>query len=166
MAASSKPRRKKFDGPTPEEAMVRDLIELLEAGRTPWRRPWDCRSGGIHMNLLSGRAYRGGNPILLELGMAMRGAELPFWCGFAEAKKLGIFPKKGTRSVRILRPQLQSSEKEGSDGEPVLRSWASYRPVPVFNACDLEGEALAGLIAARMPATEARPPIEPIAQAE
>jgi hypothetical protein len=38
MAASSKPRRKKFDGPTPEEAMVRDLIELLEAGSTPWRR--------------------------------------------------------------------------------------------------------------------------------
>ena len=49
------------------------------------------------------------NPILLELGMAMRGAELPFWCGFREAKKLGIFPRKGSKSVRILRPQLHSS---------------------------------------------------------
>jgi antirestriction protein ArdC len=67
MAASSKSRQKKFDGPTPEEAMVRDLIELLEAGSTPWRRPWDSHGGGIHRNLLSGRAYRGGNPILLEL---------------------------------------------------------------------------------------------------
>ena len=146
--------------------MVRDLIELLEAGSTPWRKPWDCHSGGVHINLLTGRAYRGSNPILLELGMAMRGADLPYWCGFAEAKKLGIFPRKGSKSIRILRPQLHSSEKEAASGEKVLHSWASYRPVPVFNACDLEGDALAGLIAARMPAPEARPGIEPIARAE
>jgi antirestriction protein ArdC len=165
-ASTTKPRRKQFDGPSPEEAMVRDLIELLEAGTTPWRKPWDCRGGGIHINLLSGRAYRGGNPILLELGMAMRGAELPFWCGFAEAKKLGIFPRKGTRSVRILRPQLHSREEEAESGEKELRSWASYRPVPVFNVCDLEGEALAGLIAARMPEAEAAAVIKPIVAAE
>ena len=151
--------------------MVRDLIELLEAGSTPWRKPWDCHTGGVHINLLTGRAYRGSNPILLELGMAMRGADLPFWCGFGEAKKLGIFPRKGSKSIRILRPQLHSSEKEAASGEKVPRNWASYRPVPVFNACDLEGDALAGLIAARMPAPkerapEARPGIEPIARAE
>jgi len=170
MAASPKSRRKS-SGPSPEEALVRDLIELLEAGSTPWRKPWDCHTGGVHINLLTGRAYRGSNPILLELGMAMRGAELPFWCGFGEAKKLGIFPRKGSKSVRILRPQLHSSEKEVSNGEKVLHSWASYRPVPVFNACDLEGDALAGLIAARMPAPkeqapEGRPEIESIARAE
>jgi antirestriction protein ArdC len=167
MAASTTTRRrKKFSGPSPEEAMVRDLIELLEAGVTPWRKPWDTHGGGIHLNLLSGRAYRGGNPILLELGMAMRGASLPFWCGFAEAKKLGIAPRKGTKSVRILRPQLHSRQEEGEGGEQLLRSWASYRPVPVFNVCDLEGESLAGLIAARMPKACERPAIEPIATAE
>jgi len=167
MAASTTTRRrKKFDGPSPEEAMVRDLIELLEAGVTPWRKPWDCHGGGVHINVLTGRAYRGGNPILLELGMAMRGASLPFWCGFAEAKKLGIVPRKGTKSVRILRPQLHSREEESEGGEKVLRSWASYRPVPVFNVCDLEGEALAGLIAARMPEATEGPAIEPIATAE
>jgi antirestriction protein ArdC len=96
----------------------------------------------------------------------MRGASLPFWCGFAEAKKLGIVPRKGTKSVRILRPQLHSRQEEGEGGEQVLRSWASYRPVPVFNVCDLEGEALAGLIAARMPKGCERPAIEPIATAE
>jgi antirestriction protein ArdC len=142
MAASPK-SRSKSSGPSPEEALVRDLIELLEAGSTPWRKPWDCHTGGVHINLLTGRAYRGSNPILLELG-----------------------PRKGSKSVRILRPQLHSSEKESSNGEKVLHSWASYRPVPVFNACDLEGDALAGLIAARMPSPEARPVIEPTARAE
>ncbi len=166
MAASTTThRRKKFDGPSPEEAMVRDLIELLEAGTTPWRKPWDCTGGGVHINLLTGRAYRGGNPILLELGMAMRGSSLPFWCGFAEAKKLGIVPLKGSKSVRILRPQLHCREEE-KGGEKVLHSWASYRPVPVFNVSDLQGEALAGLIQARMPQAPERPAIEPISQAE
>jgi hypothetical protein len=60
MAASPKSRRK-ISGPSPEEALVRDLIELLEAGSTPWRKPWDCHTGGVHINLLTGRAYRGSN---------------------------------------------------------------------------------------------------------
>ncbi|WP_255094741.1 zincin-like metallopeptidase domain-containing protein [Synechococcus sp. J7-Johnson] len=70
---TSSESRRKFDGPSPEKEMVRDLIKLLEAGTTPWRKPWDCTGGGVHVNLLTGRAYRGSNPILLELGMAMRG---------------------------------------------------------------------------------------------
>ena len=55
--------------------------------------------------------------------MAMRGAELPFSCGFSEARKLRIVPRKGTRSVRILRPQLHSREEEAPGGEQVLHSW-------------------------------------------
>ncbi|MGL6133196.1 MAG: zincin-like metallopeptidase domain-containing protein [Prochlorococcaceae cyanobacterium] len=96
----------------------------------------------------------------------MPGAVLPFWCGFAEARKLGIVPKKGSKSVRILRPQLHSREEEAPGGEKVLHSWASYRPVPVFNVCDLEGEALAGLVAARMPEAQAPAVIVTIAAAE
>jgi hypothetical protein len=41
-----------------------------------------------------------------------------------------------------------TSEKEASTGEKVLHSWASSRPVPVFNACDLEGDPLAGFLSA------------------
>lgn len=151
--------------------MVADLIALLEKGSTPWRRPWDGTGGGVHCNLLSAHTYRGANPVLLELGMHMRGSTLPFWCGFAEAKKLGIFPRKGSKAVRILRPQLHSREEEQESGETVVRSWASYRPVPVFNVCDLEGEALEGLIEARlsearMAQAQAPREIMPIAAAE
>jgi len=68
--------------------------------------------------------------------------------------------------VRILRAQLDCLEEVGESGEKELRSWASYRPMPVFNVCDLEGEALAALIAARMPAAQQPAEIEPIAAAE
>ncbi|MEB3155933.1 MAG: ArdC family protein [Cyanobacteriota bacterium] len=58
------------------------------------------------MTLLSGRRYRGANPALLTLGMHLRGSALPYWCGFAEAKALGIFPRKGSKAVHVLRPQV------------------------------------------------------------
>ena len=154
MAASQSRSRKTFDGPTAEEKIVASLVELMEAGSAPWRRPWDGTGGGHHVNLLSGHRYRGANPILLTLGMHIRGSALPFWCGFAEAKKLGIFPRKGSKAVHILRPQQ--------------RSWASYRPVAVFNAADLEGEALAALIDSRKAAVgvEAKPEPERLEAAE
>jgi hypothetical protein len=71
--------------------------------------------------------------------MHMQGSALPFWCGFAEARKLGIFPRKGSKAVHILRPQLHSREEPSEGGEVTLRSWASYRPEAVFNAADLAG---------------------------
>ena len=144
------------------------LVALLEAGTTPWRREWDVASGGHHVNLLSGRRYRGANPALLTLGLHLRGAALPYWCGFAEAKALGIFPRKGSKAVHVLRPQVhQLGEGQlaesgsagkgghgsaGANGQPSVqpgRSWVSYRPVALFNAADLEGEALEALIQKR-----------------
>ena len=57
-------------------------------------------------------------------------------------QKSRLFPRKGSKAVHILRPQLLSREEQGVGGEGTLRSWASYRAVAVFNAADLEGEAL------------------------
>jgi len=159
--ASQSRSRKSFAGPTAEEKIVASLIELMEAGSAPWRRPWDGTGGGHHVNLLSGHRYRGANTILLTLRMHMRGSSLPFWCGFAEARKLGIFPRKGSKAVHILRPQLHSREEPRAGGEVTLRRWASYRPVAVFNAADLEGPALAGLIEARKIAEGVEPKPEP-----
>ena len=47
----------------------------------------------------------------------------------------------------------------GEGGEVSMRIWASYRPVAVLNAADLEVEALSGLIGARKAAegVEAKP---------
>ncbi len=142
------------------------LIALLEEGTTPWRREWDAASGGHHVNLLSGRRYRGANPALLTLGLHLRGSALPYWCGFAEAKALGIFPRKGSKAVHVLRPQVHQGGDSrlvesvsvaghgspGAEGQMSVqpgRSWVSYRPVALFNAADLEGEALEALIQKR-----------------
>jgi antirestriction protein ArdC len=182
------PAARKVDACTPrrspEEKLVASLIALMEGGTAPWRRPWDENSGGHHVNLLSGRRYRGSNPALLSFGMQLRGSSLPYWCGFAEAKAQGLAPRRGSQAVHVLRPQLLQSRDALPQGaeSPLVADAAHdarsrgalstaensqdeagairprrvlYRPVPVFNAADLEGEGLAALIQARR-ATAAR----------
>ena len=154
------------------------LIALLEAGTTPWRRDWDAAGGGHQVNLFSGRRYRGINPVLLQLGQHLRASNLPYWCGYAEARARGLFPRKGSKAVHVLRPQLhpgRSVEALGCAGEleqerkaTSAGGWVSYRPLAVFNAADLEGEALAGVIQARRAADglRCRPEPERLAAAE
>ena len=163
-------------GPNAQERLVLSLIELMQQGGAPWRKPWDGSGGGHHCNLISGHRYRGSNPILLTLGMHIRGSALPFWSGYAEAKGLGISPKKGSKAAMILRPQLhqqsdqqEPGQREQADGaEGAARSWVNYRPVPVFNAGDLEGPGLAELVGARQEEAglQARPEPERLAAAE
>ncbi|MCP9929094.1 ArdC family protein [Cyanobium sp. CH-040] len=160
--------------PGPDTRLVEGLIALMEAGTTPWRREWDgnggAAGGGHHVNLISGRRYRGANPILLTLGLHQRGSCLPYWCGFAEARARGLAPRRGSRAVHVLRPQLcrRSGATEADPaatapasataaaepaaprpGATAHQGWVRYRPVAVFNAADLEGEALAALLETR-----------------
>lgn len=145
----------------------------MEAGTTPWRREWDATTGGHHVNLLTGHRYRGSNPVLLTLGMHLRGSVLPYWCGYAEAKAAGLVPRRGSQAVRILRPQVHKGS-DTSDGGPALEPEngdslrVSYRPVAVFNAADLVGPSLDELIAQRRGVAVAATRREPerLAQAE
>ncbi len=204
------PNRRRAPRPArAEDSLVAALIAQMEAGTTPWRRPWDPQGGGHHVNLLSGRPYRGANPILLSLGLHRRGSSLPYWCGFVEAQGLGLAPRRGSRGVAILRP-LGQGRPAGESGGPGQSSspasaqgpgiqpasgaasagsdntdaqdmdphkagataWVRYRPVTVFNAADLEGEAEAKdrlwrLIEQRraMASKQQRPEVERLAAA-
>ena len=147
---------KKYDGPSPEEVLVNDLISLMEKGVAPWRRPWTAKSSK-HTNLATGHLYSGSNLILLEMGMHMRGASHSLWMGADQARKENIFPKKGSKSVRVLRPQLNKREEEKDDGTTELKAWTSFKIVPVFNVCDLQGDKLPELIAAYEAANGVQP---------
>ena len=144
------------------------LISLMEAGITPWRKEWDAASGGHHVNLFTGRRYSGANPVLLTLGMHLRASVLPYWCGFAEAKAQGLFPRKGSKAVHVLRPQVHQRkqdrlvasgpvEEDGRGSSEIGAQpcaapgtcWVGYRPVALFNVADLEGEVLERLIQKR-----------------
>jgi len=152
-----------------EDRLVQDIIKLMESSSLPpWRKPWTANQGE-HRNLLTDQQYSGANPLLLELGLMMRGSDLPLWCGAAQAKAEGWFPKKGSRAVRIVRPQLNKREQKDDDGkaltdsngETVVAAWVSYKPVCVFNAADLTGgdEETQAALDARIKQAIGNPPV-------
>jgi antirestriction protein ArdC len=133
--------------PTPEQVLLDDIIALIESSDLPpWRKPWTSRSGE-HRNPTNGTIYTGSNPLLLELGLLMRGSSIPLWCTAKQAKDKGWCPQKGSRSVRIICPQLISKEQTDSDGktvvdtngEAVIVSFSRFKVMPVFNFSDLKG---------------------------
>lgn len=148
MTAAPTRRRKSFDGPTSEEVLLQDLISLIESSDLPpWRKPWTGQNGA-HRNLETGRKYAGINPLLLECGLLLRGQTLPLWIGAAQAKAHGWWPKKGSKGVRILRPQMHQRTVTGEDGKPVLdatgsptiAAWVAYKATAVFHVMDLAGK--------------------------
>ena len=88
--------------------------------------------------------------------------------GCATLLRQAIWPHLGSKAVHILRPQLHGREEPGVGGEVTVYSWASYRPVAVFNASDLEGEPLPALIEARKEGegVEAKPEPKRLEKAE
>ena len=105
------------------------IIELLEQGVVPWRRPW---AAGIPANLKSGRDYRGINTFLLSC----TGHESPHWVTFKQAQSMGGSVRKGERGFPVIFWKLREKVDKAT-GEtsvfPLLRRYT------VFNAaaqCD------------------------------
>ena len=169
--------RKQYDGPSPEEQVAADLVELMSsADLPPWRKEWTATSGN-HRNLITGAEYSGSNPLLLELGSMIQGHTLPLWLGAAQAKALNWWPKKGSKCCRILRPQANSyteTEQDPATGKEVdvTRAWTSYKAVAVFNAADFKGvdetaeQALQAAISSALGHNTTKPQAERLEAAE
>ena len=78
-------------------AMVTEkIINLLESGAVPWRRPWT--STGLPRNLVSKKPYRGVNFFLLSASKYVS----PFWLTIRQANELGGHVRKGEESTVVV----------------------------------------------------------------
>jgi antirestriction protein ArdC len=72
------------------------IINLLESGVVPWRRPWT--STGLPRNLISKKPYRGVNFFLLSASKYIS----PFWLTMRQANELGGDIRKGEESTAVV----------------------------------------------------------------
>jgi antirestriction protein ArdC len=139
------------------EIVTEKIIEKLEAGTVPWRKPWG--SANKPRNLTTGDAYRGINTFLLN----MAGYESPYFLTFIQlhhqdrpwnkekAKEVkakgrdwskwdsvGTVPP-GTKGLPIVRLIGGENEEENSKGEIVKKSWFSLKHYHVFNVAQCTG---------------------------
>ena len=91
-------------------AIVTDkIINLLEQGVVPWRRPWT--SAGLPRNLVSKKPYRGINHFLLSASKYVS----PFWLTMRQANELGGHVRKGEESTIVVFWKVEDSKQSTED---------------------------------------------------
>src|SRR5437763_128007 len=79
------------------------IIAALSKGLAPWRKPWVANgNAGNPANAVSGRSYRGINPLLLQLAAMDKGFCSKWWGTYRQWQSLGGQVKKGQRGTRIV----------------------------------------------------------------
>lgn len=78
------------------------IVEALEVGVVPWRRPWDAGGMGLPLRV-TGEACQGVNVVLLWHAALARGYVTPMWLTWRQAREPGGQVRKGARSVPVIR---------------------------------------------------------------
>jgi antirestriction protein ArdC len=81
------------------------IINLLESGVVPWRRPWT--STGLPRNLITRKPYRGINYFLLSASKYVS----PFWLTMRQANALGGSIRKGEESTIVVFWKVDDTEQ-------------------------------------------------------
>jgi len=126
------------------------IINLLESGVVPWRRPWT--STGLPRNLVSKKPYRGVNFFLLSASKYVS----PFWLTIRQANELGGHVRKGEESTVVVfwkvddAKQSPEDDNEETDGKTRRRFLLRYYRVFNLEQCELPQTVLD-----KLPKTEA-----------
>ncbi|GFE57405.1 ArdC family protein [Geobacter sp. AOG1] len=112
------------------------IMELLEQGTIPWRKPWNAENNDPK-NLISKKSYRGINHFLLSCTPY----NSPYWLTFKQVQDKGGHVKRGERSTPVVFWKWLDKSTEGTD----LNSTLSTSKIPllryynVFNIDQTEG---------------------------
>jgi antirestriction protein ArdC len=127
------------------------IINLLESGVVPWRRPWTTT--GLPRNLVSKKPYRGVNFFLLSASKYVS----PFWLTIRQANELGGHVRKGEESTVVVfwkvddaKQSTEDLDNEETDGKTRRRFMLRYYRVFNLEQCELPQTVLD-----KLPKTEA-----------
>ncbi len=73
------------------EEITAKIVAALEKDLRPWRRMWTTNNPGQHSNAVTGKPYRGVNPLLLQLHALDHGFTSTWWATFNQWKQLGCY---------------------------------------------------------------------------
>ena len=107
------------------EIVTKKIIEKLEAGTIPWKKPW--QSGGLQKNIITKKPYRGINQFLLDLS----GYSTPYWLSFKQAKQLGGNVRKDEKS-QIIVFWNWLKDKKTEEEYPIFRYYNGFN----LDQCD------------------------------
>jgi antirestriction protein ArdC len=119
------------------DSVTNNIISKLEAGITPWIKPWSVQgTGGADRNIVSKKEYSGVNRLIL----GMSGYSSPIWGSFKQWQELGGNVKKGEKGTQVVfYSQVTKSEIKPTDPNPENSTYALLKSYYVFNMDQVEG---------------------------
>ena len=123
------------------EGITQTILEALEKGTVPWRKPFKTDFSVLPMNFSSGKTYRGINILLLNLVGMQLAYPQNSWLTFNQAKKLGGHIRKEEQGTTILfwKPIRIKDEEANPEKEEENRQRFMARAYRVFNTDQCEG---------------------------
>lgn len=132
------------------ERITNTIVESLKNGKlAPWRQPWaNDKNAGFPTNV-SGRRYRGINPLLLQIASMRHNLKSKWWATFRQWDMLGgkvmkrpdnVPPGEWGTTVILWKPVTKSEENE--QGEEEKRNFFIMKTYVVFCIDQVQGEHL------------------------
>ncbi|MFB9774464.1 ArdC family protein, partial [Sphingomonas yabuuchiae] len=117
------------------------ILEKLEQGVPPWKRPWRSAPGQGQRPLRHcGTNYTGINALYLWALADSRGYSSRYWMTYRQAEQLGAHVRKGERSaVSVYFSQFKKTAVSTVTGLSVEKSIRFLRHYLVFNADQVDG---------------------------
>jgi len=128
------------------DVITQRILDALEQGEVPWRKPWSVQPGLRPQNAISKRPYSGINALIL----GWSGYTDPRWITFRAAKANGGSVRKGEKATPIVfykrisrkcSPAHWQNETCGNcdPGTPGYRSFGILKHFSLFNVEQVDG---------------------------
>jgi antirestriction protein ArdC len=122
--------------------VTQKIIEQLESGTPPWRKPWTAQGTGLPTNAATGKAYRGINVLLLWLAAEKGGWDSGLFGTYRQWQDLGGHVNRGEKGTRIVYWSIVSRTVVDDAGEQKEEKFPFARTYTVFALEQCGGEAL------------------------
>lgn len=132
-------RKKRLSNADIRKMVQQKILQALDKGVNPWRKPWTGDNSQVPHNCASGHVYRGVNVWYLAACQMVDEYPTAQWLTFRQAKQLGGSVRKGEKASHIIFTKPLIIKKTDEDtGEETKKSIFMLRVSPVFNIaqCD------------------------------
>jgi antirestriction protein ArdC len=118
------------------------IINDLEAGVPPWRKPWSAEHAAGHITRplrANGEPYRGVNVLLLWSEAVERGYQASTWMTYRQAATLGGNVRKGETGSLVVFANRFTAKDVDDHGQETEREIPYLKAYTVFNTEQVQG---------------------------
>ena len=108
------------------------IIAELEKGAAPWVKPWRA-DASADQNVVSKKAYRGINRLLLGMSAMSQGFRSPYWATYKQWQEQGAQVQSGQKATHIVFFKPITGKRDEETGETEA-GYCVIRGYAVFNA--------------------------------